>query len=296
VSLCDGQRIGRRDSSNNVFYYFADRLGTSRALAEVPAGQSTASLCYDADFYPFGRQRTPIIDSCDQNYKFTGKERDIESGLDNFGARYASSNTGRFISVDPISVSDTSASILSDPQSWNGYAYVRNNPLNLTDPTGLLWCTADYRTCISDAGYNYLASHPDPNGWHLLFTHHIDDALLRSLNLTPAEFQQLAQRLAQYGQDAAQLLDGFNEWLGFGERSDCAKGGDCINALWMAGASIITFAVLTGSAHAPPNQQPRRVTLRCTESWFSGRPSTSGLPITWIDALLNTEFQNLYHS
>jgi len=35
-------------------------------------------------------------------YKFTGKERDFESGLDNFGARYMGSILGRFMSPDPL--------------------------------------------------------------------------------------------------------------------------------------------------------------------------------------------------
>jgi RHS repeat-associated protein len=66
---------------------------------------------------------------------FTGKQHDPESGLDNFGARYyGSSNAlGRFMSVDPENVGADS----SDPQTWNAYAYVRNNPATLTDPLGL---------------------------------------------------------------------------------------------------------------------------------------------------------------
>jgi hypothetical protein len=46
----------------------------------VQAGQTTP--CYDADFYPFGGERTPITNLCPQNYKFTGKERDAETNLD----------------------------------------------------------------------------------------------------------------------------------------------------------------------------------------------------------------------
>ena len=65
--------------------------------------------------------------------QFTGKERDSESGLDNFGARYDSSSLGRFMSVDPVIV--TPARML-DPQRFNLYAYARNNPLNYTDPSG----------------------------------------------------------------------------------------------------------------------------------------------------------------
>jgi len=80
--------------------------------------------------------------------RYTGKERDSESGLDNFGARYNSSNMGRFMSPDPVFISATR---LTDPQSLNLYAYVRNNPLSLVDPTGLdfyLACqTSDHSGC-----------------------------------------------------------------------------------------------------------------------------------------------------
>jgi RHS repeat-associated protein len=127
-----GQRIARRDSSNDTYYYSSDHLGSSRVISEVPAGGGTATLCYDADFYPFGGERA-YTTSCSQNYKFSGKERDIESNLDNFGARYDSSNLGRFMSPDPLFVS---ASIL-EPQTWNRYSYALNNPMAILDPTGL---------------------------------------------------------------------------------------------------------------------------------------------------------------
>ena len=64
--------------------------------------------------------------------KFTGKERDSESRLDNFIARYNSSSTGRFMSPDPGN--DSSFENQDDPQSSNAYSCVRKNPLHLTDP------------------------------------------------------------------------------------------------------------------------------------------------------------------
>lgn len=128
-----GKRIAKRDASNNVFYYAADHLGTSRVIAQVPAGQSSATLCYDADFYPFGGERPPYTNTCSQNYKFTGKERDSESSLDNFGARYNASSLGRFMSADP---KPRSARAI-DPQRWNRYTYARNNPLQFVDPDGM---------------------------------------------------------------------------------------------------------------------------------------------------------------
>jgi RHS repeat-associated protein len=77
--------------------------------------------------------------------KFTGKERDSETGLDFFGARYYSGAQGRFTSVDPL------GGELANPQSLNRYTYALNNPLRFTDPTGMYTCkdTKD-GSCTSD--------------------------------------------------------------------------------------------------------------------------------------------------
>jgi RHS repeat-associated protein len=67
----------------------------------------------------------------DMTSQFTGKERDAETGLDYFGARYYSGAQGRFTSVDPISAT---ALHLINPQRWNMYVYATNNPLLNIDP------------------------------------------------------------------------------------------------------------------------------------------------------------------
>jgi RHS repeat-associated protein len=67
--------------------------------------------------------------------RYTGKERDSESGLDNFGARYDSSQYGRFMTPDLANIAgDLDES--GNPQSWNAYSYVQNNPVNSVDPDG----------------------------------------------------------------------------------------------------------------------------------------------------------------
>jgi RHS repeat-associated protein len=63
-----------------------------------------------------------ITNSDPNNYKFTGKERDTESGLDSFGARYDSSSMGRFMSPDPLYLE---MHRLTDPQWLNLYSYVQ---------------------------------------------------------------------------------------------------------------------------------------------------------------------------
>ena len=72
---------------------------------------------------------TTVLGVCAFVYKFTGKERDSESGLDNFGARYDSSSIGRFMSPDwSANPEAVPYSQLDNPQSLNLYGYVNNNP------------------------------------------------------------------------------------------------------------------------------------------------------------------------
>ena len=69
--------------------------------------------------------------------QFTGKERDIETGLDYFGARYYGSNMGRWATPDWSSVPvPVPYAMLTNPQTLNLYSYVRNDPLSRKDPSG----------------------------------------------------------------------------------------------------------------------------------------------------------------
>jgi len=69
--------------------------------------------------------------------RYTGKERDAESGNDYFGARYYASNMGRFLSPDwSPQAEPVPYAKFADPQSLNLYAYVTNNPLVRVDPSG----------------------------------------------------------------------------------------------------------------------------------------------------------------
>ena len=74
-------------------------------------------------------------------HRFTGKERDTESGNDYFGARYYASTMGRFLSPDwSAKIVPVPYAKLGNPQSLNLYAYVLNNPLSNVDPDGHLGC------------------------------------------------------------------------------------------------------------------------------------------------------------
>jgi RHS repeat-associated protein len=122
-------------------YFTVDHLGSTRLVTSA-AGAERQCL----DYLPFGEQMVQgmgargacYANANEPRVKFTGKERDAETGLDWFEARYMSSAQGRFSSPDP----ENAGALVRDPQSWNMYAYGRNNPLRYTDPGGL-----SYRVC-----------------------------------------------------------------------------------------------------------------------------------------------------
>jgi RHS repeat-associated protein len=117
-----------------VNYLTADHLGSPRVNTDQN-GNVTARH----DFHPFGEeiatsQRISGLGYGDDTVRkqFTGYERDNEIDLDFAQARYNNSQQGRFSSPDDF-VNDT---FVSDPQTWNLYLYVRNNPLRYSDPDG----------------------------------------------------------------------------------------------------------------------------------------------------------------
>jgi RHS repeat-associated protein len=115
---------------NNGTTYFIHRdwLGTERVRSSL-SGVS----CETVTSLAFGDGMTTTGSCSDISpLHFTGKQRDTESGLDYFGARYNSSGLGRFMSPDPKQIS----AHMFDPQSFNRYAHTRNNPLAFVDPDG----------------------------------------------------------------------------------------------------------------------------------------------------------------
>jgi RHS repeat-associated protein len=123
-----GQLLGTYDGHQSYFNFY-DHLGSKRALVSTLGGYTAfASSPYGISWGSIGSAGDP------SEHHFTGKERDAESGNDYFSARYYASSMGRFMSPDPILQNDLR---LLNPQRWNKYAYVINNPLILTDPTGL---------------------------------------------------------------------------------------------------------------------------------------------------------------
>jgi RHS repeat-associated protein len=127
VTLCVHPRSAF--AQEQVLYYHTDAIGSVRMITDA-----NGQVVERHDYLPFGEeyplsQQQPSV----EKRLFGGKEHDQETGFEYSGARYYASGTGRFTTVDPGHVGGD----IFDPQSWNGYAYARNNPLAFIDPFGL---------------------------------------------------------------------------------------------------------------------------------------------------------------
>jgi len=120
-----------------VRWRVTDHLGSTRIAVDTTGSLTSIRR---TDYVPFGEELGANVGprTSGQGYgladcwrqRFTGKERDAETGLDYFVARYLSSVQGRFISVDQGQPK------LTNPQTWNRYRYASNNPLAIIDPDG----------------------------------------------------------------------------------------------------------------------------------------------------------------
>jgi RHS repeat-associated protein len=113
------------DSAPKTRHYSTDHLGSPRLITDnggMLVGQHT--------YFPFGSEASAVAQGLNDTKRFTGHERDA-SGLDYMHARYYNWAWGRFLSADPGKDWD-----MAQPQAWNLFTYVRNNPVGKTDPTG----------------------------------------------------------------------------------------------------------------------------------------------------------------
>jgi RHS repeat-associated protein len=100
-------------------------MGTDR-LGSVHYWENTATTNY----YPYGEEETP---TANDRQKFATYTRDSATGLDYAQNRYYASQIGRFTTADPGGAGARGGT----PQSWNRYAYVLSDPVNINDPTGM---------------------------------------------------------------------------------------------------------------------------------------------------------------
>lgn len=128
---------GAQTPGSGVEYLHVDALGSVRVVTDA-----TGAVISRHDYLPYGEEvpeasragiagyNAGVLPAATQ--RFTGKERDAETGLDYFGARYYFGGMGRFLSVDPSAGSVS----LVDPQTWNRFTYAKNSPFAFVDPDG----------------------------------------------------------------------------------------------------------------------------------------------------------------
>ncbi|MFA4873017.1 MAG: RHS repeat-associated core domain-containing protein [Patescibacteria group bacterium] len=113
-------------------YVHTDHLTGSNA-----ATNSSGGMVQLLDYYPYGSMRIDWKSgSFDEQRKFTGHMYDRDTELSYMGARYYDGAIGRFYSIEPF-VLAVNPDFLINPQKWNSYSYVINNPLKYIDPVGL---------------------------------------------------------------------------------------------------------------------------------------------------------------
>jgi len=155
------------DGGDQIDFTFADHLGSVSTV--WTAGDPGTR--YLQRYYPWGTPRTTYNTGLPTNHTYTGQQADQEggvaSGLMYYQARYYDPRNGHFTQADTL-IPDP-----ADPQAYNRYQYVRNNPANYTDPSGhvlsnpweLRWTFTQpgYADWIdwkyTDADWNYLQGH-----------------------------------------------------------------------------------------------------------------------------------------
>jgi len=140
-------------------YHHSDHLSVRLSTDGTSSSPTYRQKIGEQAHYPYGEQW--YATNTTTKFFFTSYERDSESGNDYAMARFYINRFGRFSCVDPLLGQP------ADPQSWNRYAYVRNNPVNFVDPSGqglLSWLIKAFLTLLSYLTGIPFAAFPIPGG------------------------------------------------------------------------------------------------------------------------------------
>src|SRR6185437_14448129 len=142
TNVYGGTQLLATYDAQGLHFHLTDPLGTRRVQTSAVgvAEEDCHGLPFGDGLNCFSVPNAPASADESTPLHFTGKERDIESGNDNFGARYYASSMGRFLSPDPSGLFYADP---TNPQSLNLYSYAQNNPVKNTDLDGLRCVWAD---------------------------------------------------------------------------------------------------------------------------------------------------------
>lgn len=222
--------LRQTNSATGVSYFLTDHLGSTAALTDA-TGNIVEQIAYDSFGNSTGSART--------RYGYTGRERDPDTGLMYYRARWYDPQVGRFISEDSVE--------FTGGQNW--YAFVSDNPINFTDPFGL-WETAAHNEIIEQA-FKYCLDKSqrdqlkDASRW-------VD----RAENQFAVTAYQHGMRAPWQSVDTARALahgfiDHHEQLARIVSPNGCRDGYDKIpwNALWEFGKALHTLTDMTSPSH-----------------------------------------------
>lgn len=262
--------VSQPATSADIRWLVSDQLGTPRMIVDQSGSLANVSR---HDYLPFGEELTAGVGgrTTAQGYgnydgvrqRFTSKERDDETGLDYFGARYYASTQGRFTSPDPL----LSSGRIYDPQTWNRYSYTLNNPLKYIDPTGLYEFNAALGGSATDDELTRRAGNDKKAlkgaeriiGQRNQFRTALAGAAAKSGDLTASQQQAVARAVNAYGteNDGNQVVVGFGRTgTGVGANTDGRDMSDYIYVAFNAGhkGNDLIIDVAHEGSHVADNQ------------------------------------------
>jgi RHS repeat-associated protein len=249
-------RLTATYNTNGIHMELEDPLGTKRVQVNNSglAEQTCTSLPFGNDIN--NHYTATCTGSGDATeHHFTQKERDTESGNDYFFARYYTSAMGRFLTPDwSERIEPVPYMVLNEPQSLNLYSYVGNNPLTHNDPDG--------HACQTTTIVSSFPGFPTT-------TQTIKNCAGASLDYFEENLYHIALQGAHATSKAAQGVDWFNKWLGFGQ-SNCSNGGDCGDALFKAFGAITAAIASDGQSEDAEAAKIEEEIATLSQKWSKG--------------------------
>lgn len=218
--------VARKNSDGSKVFYSNDHLNSTNILTDA-----SGKLIEETTYYPYGDIRSGGTKS---KYLYTGQEKDLETGLNYYGARYYNSHIARFTQADSMLPDPY------DPQQLNRYAYTRNNPLKYTDPSGnliqipiLLYAGGAYLTTVTstpDFQYDLFAFNESVKD--LRENPNVVNALMVGANIASMVLPGVSE-----GSAARTLLKGGDEVAEGGAKAVVKSGENIINSTAKIGSS-----------------------------------------------------------